>query len=297
MLLFRSLEERMISSMTGFGMGTAKGSGWSAEVTLRTLNNRFLSVRVRALHDRPQVQVQVEEAIKRAFKRGEVGVSVLLDRDAAAAEQEVFSLEMIERYLDGLRQVVEQFSLPEQPTLSDLIAVGALQQASGEEDDPAPIIDEALQEAIVATRAARAKEGEHLAGEIEGILKRILSLTAQVEERLPEVQHELRTRMQEKIASLAVDVDPARMEMEIALVVERYDVQEEIARLQGHISRARSLLTSSEPVGKELDFLSQEMLREVNTLGSKSRDLAINGLVIDMKLAVNAFKEQVQNVE
>jgi len=287
----------MISSMTGFGMGTAKGSGWSAEVTLRTLNNRFLSVRVRALHDRPQVQVQVEEAIKRAFKRGEVGVSVLLDRDAAAAEQEVFSLEMIERYLDGLRQVVEQFSLPEQPTLSDLIAVGALQQASGEEDDPAPIIDEALQEAIVATRAARAKEGEHLAGEIEGILKRILSLTAQVEERLPEVQHELRTRMQEKIASLAVDVDPARMEMEIALVVERYDVQEEIARLQGHISRARSLLTSSEPVGKELDFLSQEMLREVNTLGSKSRDLAINGLVIDMKLAVNAFKEQVQNVE
>jgi len=283
--------------MTGFGMGTAKGSGWSAEVTLRTLNNRFLSVRVRALHDRPQVQVQVEEAIKRAFKRGEVGVSVLLDRDAAAAEQEVFSLEMIERYLDGLRQVVEQFSLPEQPTLSDLIAVGALQQASGEEDDPAPIIDEALQEAIVATRAARAKEGEHLAGEIEGILKRILSLTAQVEERLPEVQHELRTRMQEKIASLAVDVDPARMEMEIALVVERYDVQEEIARLQGHISRARSLLTSSEPVGKELDFLSQEMLREVNTLGSKSRDLAINGLVIDMKLAVNAFKEQVQNVE
>ncbi|MCD6495539.1 YicC family protein [Candidatus Bipolaricaulota bacterium] len=283
--------------MTGFGMGTAKGSGWSAEVTLRTLNNRFLSVRVRALHDRPQVQVQVEEAIKRAFKRGEVGVSVLLDRDAAAAEQEVFSLEMIERYLDGLRQVVEQFSLPEQPTLSDLIAVGALQQASGEEDDPGPIIDEALQEAIVATRAARAKEGEHLAGEIEGILKRILSLTAQVEERLPEVQHELRTRMQEKIASLAVDVDPARMEMEIALVVERYDVQEEIARLQGHISRARSLLTSSEPVGKELDFLSQEMLREVNTLGSKSRDLAINGLVIDMKLAVNAFKEQVQNVE
>ncbi len=87
------------------------------------------------------------------------------------------------------------------------------------------------------------------------------------------------------------------MEMEIALVVERYDVQEEIARLQGHVARARSLLTSDEPVGKELDFLSQELLREVNTLGSKSRDLTINGLVIDMKLAVNAFKEQVQNVE
>lgn len=287
----------MISSMTGFGMGTATGAGWRAEVTLRTLNNRFLSVRVRSLSDRPQVQVQVEEAIKRGFKRGEIGVQISLERDAEAVGQEVFSSETVERYLGGLRHVVEQLSLPERPTLSDLIAVGALQQASGEENDPAPIIGEALQEAIAATKSARAKEGEHLAGEIEGILSRVSSLVAQVEERLPEVEKELRVRMQEKIASLSVDVDPARMEMEIALVVERYNVQEEIARLQGHVARARSLLTSDEPVGKELDFLSQELLREVNTLGSKSRDLTINGLVIDMKLAVNAFKEQVQNVE
>lgn len=287
----------MISSMTGFGMGTATGAGWRAEVTLRTLNNRFLSVRVRSLSDRPQVQVQVEEAIKRGFKRGEIGVQISLERDAEAVGQEVFSSETVERYLGGLRHVVEQLSLPEPPTLSDLIAVGALQQASGEENDPAPIIGEALQEAIAATKSARAKEGEHLAGEIEGILSRVSSLVAQVEERLPEVEKELRVRMQEKIASLSVDVDPARMEMEIALVVERYNVQEEIARLQGHVARARSLLTSDEPVGKELDFLSQELLREVNTLGSKSRDLTINGLVIDMKLAVNAFKEQVQNVE
>lgn len=287
----------MISSMTGFGMGTAAGSGWRAEVTLRTLNNRFLSVRVRALHDRPQVQVQVEEAIKRAFKRGEIGVQISLEHDAETVGQEVFSSEMIEQYLGGLRKVVERFSLPEPPTLSDLIAVGALQKASGEEEDPAPIIDAALQEAIAATMAARAKEGEHLAREIDGILSRISALVAQAEERLPEVQSELRSRMQEKISSLSVDIDPARMEMEIALLVERYDVQEEIARLQGHVNRARSLLSSSKPVGKELDFLSQEMLREVNTLGSKSRDLTVSGLVIDMKLAVNAFKEQVQNVE
>jgi len=243
------------------------------------------------------VQVQVEEAIKRAFKRGEVGVSISLEREASPGERKVFSEETVESYLAGLKQVVEWFSLPDEPTLSDLIAMGALQPASSDEEDPAPIIDEALQEAIAATRAARDTEGEHLAGEIDRILDGIASLIAQVEERLPDVQRELRSRMQEKIASLAVDVDPSRMEMEIALVVERYDVQEEIARLRGHIERARSLLSSNDPVGKELDFLSQEMLREVNTLGSKSRDLAINGLVIDMKLAINAFKEQVQNVE
>jgi uncharacterized protein (TIGR00255 family) len=141
------------------------------------------------------------------------------------------------------------------------------------------------------------EEGKHLATEINNILERLTSLIAKVKNRLPEVQLKLRQRMQEKGNSLKVEVDPARLEMEIALLVERYDIEEEIARLQGHLTRAQSVLNSDQPVGKELDFLSQEMLREVNTLGSKSRDLEINGLVIDMKLAVNAFKEQVQNVE
>jgi uncharacterized protein YicC (UPF0701 family) len=225
MLPFHLSEDMMISSMTGFGVGTATGQGWKAEVTLRTLNNRFLSVHVHSFHDRPQLQVQVEETIKRSFNRGNVGVSICLERDLEADQTEVFSSSITERYLTGLRDIVNEFALPNPPTLSDLIAIGAVQESASEESDP------------------------------------------------------------------------ARLEMEIALLVERYDIEEEIARLQGHLTRAQSVLNSDQPVGKELDFLSQEMLREVNTLGSKSRDLEINGLVIDMKLAVNAFKEQVQNVE
>ncbi len=287
----------MISSMTGFGMGTATGQGWKAEVTLRTLNNRFLSVHVRSFHDRPQLQLQLEETIKRSFKRGDVGVLVSLERDTEGDQTEVFSSNITEKYLKGLRNIVNQFALPNPPTLSDLIAIGAVQQSASEESDPDTVVKQALQQAIAAVTESRAEEGKHLANEIDKILDRLTFLITQVKERLPEVRLKLHQRMQQKVDSLEVEVDPTRLEMEIALVVERYDVEEEITRLQGHISRAQSVLKSDEPVGKELDFLSQEMLREVNTLGSKSRDLEINGLVIDMKLAVNAFKEQVQNVE
>lgn len=287
----------MISSMTGFGLGTATGQGWKAEVTLRTLNNRFLSVHIRSFHDRPQLQVQVEETIRRSLKRGDIGVLISLERDTEADQAEVFSSDITNKYLKGLRHIVNQFALPNPPTLSDLIAIGAVQQSASQESDPSAVIQQALKQAIAAVTETRAKEGKHLRSEIEQILERLTSLITQVKERLPEVQLKLRQRMQEKADYLKVEVDPARLEMEIALVVERYDVKEEITRLQGHIKRAKSVLNSAEPVGKELDFLSQEMLREVNTLGSKSRDLEVNGLVIDMKLAVNAFKEQVQNVE
>lgn len=287
----------MVNSMTGFGVGAAVQNGWRAEVTLRTLNNRFLSVHVRSLHDRPQLQVKAEGIVKQAFGRGDVNVSISLKREPDAAGGEFFSNAMIDEYLKALRDVVNEYSLPSPPTLSDLIALGALRPADIEEEDSWPVIEEALLKALAAANESRGEEGTHLACEIGSILDGIESLVEQVKRRLPEVIAELRTRLKEKIASLVADVDPARMEMEIALLAERYDVQEEIARLEGHLARARALLASSDLIGKELDFLSQEFLREVNTLGSKSRDLEINSLVIDMKLLVNSFKEQVQNVE
>ena len=105
--------------------------------------------------------------------------------------------------------------------------------------------------------------------------------------------------MQERVASLDSDInlDPARLETEIALLIERSDIQEEVARLDAHLKRVNTLLKEDRPVGRELDFLSQELLREVNTLGSKARDIEVNVVVVDMKVEIERFKEQVQNVE
>ncbi len=287
----------MVRSMTGFGTGSAVGAGWRVETVMRTLNHRYLSVRLRSLSEYPYVQVRVEGMVKEAFRRGEINVSVDLAREAQGPSQDLFDHNVITEHLVELRRISQEFNLPSPPSLADLIRIGAFQAAAPEEEDPWPIVVPALEQAITATTASREAEGEHLAIEIKRILGKIANLLDTVKERLPQVTEELRLRLQERIAALQVELDPARLEMEIALLVERFDIREETVRLESHLTRATSLLDKDEAIGKELDFLSQEFLREVNTLGSKSRDLAVNSLVIDMKMAINEFKEQVQNVE
>ena len=287
----------MVNSMTGFGTGTATADGWRVDVTIRTLNHRYLSVRVRSPHDQPRLQACLEEAVRRAFSRGEIGVWITVSRDQTAEASRRFNSQAIQDHLRELRVIVQESSLDEAPTLSDLIQLGAFQAAKPLEADPKPMVEPALKQAIEATLAARSKEGGRLAEELKRILDLLLGLLAQVKERLPTISQELRTRLQEKVASLSVELDPARLEMEIALLAERYDVQEEVTRLEAHLQRARELLQKETPVGKELDFVSQELLREVNTLGAKSRDLAISSRVVDMKVAIERLKEQVQNVE
>ncbi len=287
----------MVNSMTGFGTGTATADGWRVDVTIRTLNHRYLSVRVRSPHDQPRLQACLEEPVRRAFFRGEIGVWITVSRDQTAEASRLFDSQAIQDHLRELRDIAQEVSLDESPTLSDLIQLGAFQAAKPLEADPKPVVKPALKQAIEATLAARSKEGERLAEELKRILDLLLGLLVQVKERLPAISQELRTRLQEKVAALSVEVDPARLEMEIALLAERYDVQEEVTRLEAHLQRARELLQKETPVGKELDFVSQELLREVNTLGAKSRDLAISSLVVDMKVAIERLKEQVQNVE
>lgn len=286
----------MVRSMTGFGTGTLTEGGWRAEATIRTLNHRYLSVHVRTLRDRPQLQMRLEEAVKQAFRRGEIDVWVAIDRQGDAREPCHFDHKLVGDHLTELRHIASELSLPSPPTLGDLIQVGAFQEASTLDEDLWPIVEPALQMAIEAACAARAKEGTLLAEELEGILEEFSLLLTRVKERLPEVIEELRTRLQERVAAL-VEVEPNRLEMEVVLLAERFDVREEVTRLEAHLSRAKALLETDGAIGKRLNFLSQELLREVNTLGAKSRDLDINSLVIDIKMAIERFKEQVQNVE
>jgi uncharacterized protein (TIGR00255 family) len=288
----------MVNSMTGFGTGTVTAAGWRVDVTIRTLNHRYLSVRVRAPHDQPRLQVCLEEAVRRAFSRGEVGVWIGLARDREAQqESSLFDRTVIDDHLRELRGIAQELSLPESPTLSDLIQVGAFQVAKPLEADPWSVVEPAVQQAIEATLLARSKEGAQLAEELKEILDQLSGLLAAVKQRLPAVSEELRNRLQEKVASLNIVVDTDRLETEIALLAERFDVREEVTRLSSHLHRAEELLQASSPIGKELEFVSQELLREVNTLGAKSRDLVISSFVVDMKVAIERFKEQVQNVE
>lgn len=286
----------MIRSMTGYGAGSGSADGWNAEVALRSLNHRYLSLRVRGISD-PVLERRVEETVKGAFNRGEIEVTVQLTQDPAVAGRLLIDREVLSAYVDELRGLADALALPP-PDLGHLIALGAFDRPGGGDlPDPWPALSAALSEAIRGAQAARAREGELLHAELSRIISELSSLVQEVKTRIPAVVEELRDRLRERIAELGAEVDPDRMEMEIALLAERADVREEVARLEAHLTRIRELLEASGTVGKELGFLSQELLREANTLGAKSRDFTINGLVVSMKVAIEHFKEQVQNVE
>jgi uncharacterized protein (TIGR00255 family) len=287
----------MVRSMTGFGSGTATESGWRAELTIRSWNHRYLSVRTRALGDRPLLQARVDERIKAVFRRGEVGVWVDLQPDRSAQERSLYDLEGARAAYKELQALAEILEIEELPSLETLVRAGGLQPAAEAEADMWPAVSEALELAVEAVLASREREGAGLAVDLARLIGELEARVSTVERRLPDLTTSLRERLAERIEEMAVNVDQERLEAEIALLAERHDVQEELVRLRGHITRARALLETDKPIGKELDFLSQELLREVNTIGSKARDAEVGGLVIEMKLCVEQFREQVQNVE
>jgi len=249
------------------------------------------------LGDRPWLQTRVEEAIRRAFSRGEVSIAIAIERDHdTSSGSPTFDLRTAAAGYAALAQLASELHLPA-PKLEDLIRTGGLQPAEEPEEELWLVVAAALESAVVAAQQAREEEGLALRTELLRILVLLDAAVAGVRERLPQIMEEIRDRLQKRIDELAIAVDASRFESEVALLADRYEVQEELIRLSGHIDRARRLLDRTEPMGKELDFLSQEMLREINTVGSKARDTDVSGLVIDMKVAVEQFREQVQNVE
>ena len=287
----------MIRSMTGFGAGSASGGGWRTEVTIRTLNNRFLSIRTRALADRPWLQTRTEDRIRKTFSRGEVSVSIAIERDTGTSGfTSIFDEQTASEVCQSLRRLADDLDLPA-PSINDLIRAGGLKPMAETEEELWPVIEGALSAAIDGALQTRETEGGVLRDEILRILTVLDTSVASIRDRLPEILKQIEQKLRQRIEDLDLTVEPTRFEAEVMLLVDRYDIQEELIRLTGHIDRVRSLLDRSAPVGKELDFLSQELLREINTIGSKARDSVVSGQVIDMKVAVEQLREQVQNVE
>ncbi len=287
----------MAKSMTGFGVASAEGSDWRVEVSIRSLNHRFLSTRIRSFNDHPQLLSRIEEQVKHAFARGEISVWIGVNHIGTSGSDSPLDPLAAKSAYKELQTIQQLLGIEDAPTLQDLSRVGGLQPLHAEDEELWPILETALAEAIAETSAARTREGAELKTELSSLVAKIRASLDQVKARLPEVLAEISGRLTEKVEALELKVDASRLESEIVLLSDRYDVQEEIVRLETHLDRVGDVLEKDAPIGKELDFLSQEMLREVNTLGSKARDTSTSSLVVDMKLAVEQFKEQLQNVE
>ena len=291
--------------MTGYGRAKKTLSNRDITVEVRSVNNRYLDCTVKL----PRAYIFAEDAIKgrvqKAVSRGKVDVFVTIDSTGADEEVVVVNEGLARSYLEALRKLYEIDGgnyLQKQSYAADLARIPDVLTVTKAEEDLESVgadICEVLDEALASYNQMRATEGEKLAEDIGGRLTTIETLTGKVEERSPETVREYRetltARMQEVLQRTTID--ESRILTEAAIFGDKTAVDEETVRLRSHIAQYRSILELDEPVGRKLDFLTQELNRETNTIGSKCQDLDITRTVVDMKAEIEKIREQIQNLE
>ncbi len=288
-----------IHSMTGYGEQRVQNADWELTARLKTLNHRYLDVRVSGLESYSSLELQVRDLVQQAFARGRADLDVELRR-ARRVPTLQFDAELAAAYMHELRALRESLGLSEGPSLEYVLGMeGVTQREVVEEEGLWPLLQEALQGVIRQVRVMRTEEGARLEGEFRGFVARWKALTAEVAERAPRVTETTRQRLRERIESLngGVALDEARLEEEVIYYAERSDISEELARLKSHFEAVQSALDGEEPAGKVLDFLAQEVGREVNTIGAKAKDAGVSHDVVEMKSLLEKFREQVRNIE
>lgn len=281
--------------MTGFGLGQAQGPGFRVEVHLRSLNGRFLETRVRGLSDFPKLAHLVEEKLRQSFSRGTLEATVRFTPDPRFSPK-VLDGERAKALYAELCRLAEELGLEEKPGLQHLLALDVFQERVLAEEEIWPALEEALLQAISAVQASRREEGEKLKEALAQEAQNLQGLLVRAESLAQEELASLRERLEERVRGLA-GVDEARLAAEVALLAERSDVKEELDRLKAHVERIFQLLESPEPVGKELEFLAQEIGREATTLGAKARGPALAEVALGLKLGAERVREQARNVE
>ena len=283
--------------MTGFARRESSGPWGSLVCELRSVNHRFLETGFRLPEELRSAEGDLRQRLSRQVRRGKVDCTVTYRAAQAAAtslEVDAAALERLTARLDELQRVIPVGTVN---LLEVLRWPGVLKEQSVGGEALLAAAREIFEAAVQDLCAARAREGAKLREVLEQRCEGLQALVVQVQARLPEVQARLTTRVQERIKELASAADPERLEQEIALLLQRLDVDEELERLSGHISEVRRVLGGNEPAGRRLDFLMQELNREANTLSSKSQDLETTRTAVDMKVLIEQMREQVQNAE
>ena len=288
----------MIASMTGFARRETEGPWGALICEVRSVNHRFLEIGLRLPEDLRSLDPELRARLGRELRRGKVDCTFTY-RPAQTGERMLdLDREILQRLLARLGDVAGLAGT--QPLSIDAMEVlrwpGVIreQTAGGEELLAAArtLADDTAMELV----SARAREGERLAELMEQRCAGLTTLVAQVRARLPEVKARARARLTQRAAEIAA-ADPERLEQELALLLQRLDVDEELDRLGAHIEEIRHVTGGREPAGRRLDFLMQELNREANTLSSKSQDLETTRAAVDMKVLIEQLREQVQNIE
>ena len=290
--------------MTGFGRASRHHQGAEATVEMRSVNNRYCDVSVRLPRALAEREADVQAQVKAAFARGRITVQVQLEQSSDAALSIQVDEDAARAYALLLEHLREAAGFEEPVRLEHLLRFSDVfttpdEDEAGADEAAWEAVQAALEEATEALRAMRRQEGEALRTDLLARADAIEAALEQVEARAPdrvtEARQKLHDRLQDLLESPRLNED--RLELEITLLADKLDVTEEGVRLRSHLALFREALGSDEPVGRKLNFLAQEMGREINTIGSKANDAEIAHLAVEMKEELEKIREQVQNVE
>ena len=293
----------MALSMSGCGDAVATDGGNSCRVEVRVVNNRFFKLALRARDGHAALEASIDAAVRTRIRRGAVQVTLEVDGPLTMAQRRL-DLAQLGAYLDDLERFCSQRDVPVPQAVDGLLGLpGILVEhwpSGGSIETLWPLVSRALSQALDGVDAMRRREGEAMArdmlaccGEIRGLAS---GIAARASDLLEEHRVRLRERVSRAVAGLGVTVGEADVAREIALLADRSDIAEELVRLESHLRQFSRLLADESP-GRQLDFLTQELAREANTIGSKSADVGVAHAVVEIKTRVERVRELVQNVE
>ncbi|MCT2529488.1 YicC family protein [SAR92 clade bacterium H921] len=287
----------MPRSMTAFARNTADFSWGSVSCELRSVNHRFLETHFRLPETLRELEMELREIARKKLMRGKIDISVQVSfnncNDAISAD-----MTLAKRYIDIAEQVAGQLLNPAPISPLEIMRwPGILKDQEVESEDLQRAARQTFSDTVDQLLEGRQREGGKLGEMIEQRLVGIQSQVAIVRDNLPAILEHQRLRLNEKLESLRVQVDEDRLEQEMVIIANRADVDEELDRLEAHLSEIRRVLTSRESVGRRLDFLMQELNREANTLGSKSIAGVTTQATVELKVLIEQMREQIQNIE
>lgn len=293
----------MIHSMTAFGRAQQEGQGYRVTVEVRALNSRNLDVVLRFPRNCLELEDQTRKRIAQRIQRGRVEVHVQMEPVAVDQKANRVNVTLARHYWEQLQQLTAELPGSNAPTLEHLLRFADIFESATNGVDPAsqePLLNSAVLAALDALDQMRTREGRTL---VEDLLPRVTWMNdavSRVEARradaVADYQQRLRERLQELLGNVQLDED--RLMQELAIFADRSDITEEIVRARSHLEQMQRLLQGSEPApGRKLDFLTQELHREITTIGSKANDLEISQTVVQMKSEIAKLREQVQNIE
>ncbi len=294
----------MVRSMTGYGRAEAILDGQKYTVEIKSLNHRFLEISLRLPSSLSALEMEIKKKIGEPLLRGKIDVSIRRDVQSSAENGQYLALNLplAQNYFNLLMQLKQSLNLQDDIRL-EMIAgqKDVFQMAELPQDDSAlwQGLTAVLEEALAGMMEMRRREGEILSRDLSARLDLMAQLLSRIEAKAPQVVLEYQKRLTDRVRELTsgLVVDESRLSQEVAILAEKSDITEEIVRLRSHFGQFLEMLDREEAIGRKVDFLIQEMNREVNTIGSKSSDADISKQVIEMKSELAKLREQVQNLE